>query len=248
MMQCIGRLYVDGFNALCRQTGTLWDGRFNSALVDSERYVLACYRCIELNPYAPAWQRLPSTTVGQAMATTHVAYATHGSPRIPPISRLVPPTRNGSRLANISSTKACLTATQSRCAWQPTNITEIVPDTNGSIVAREGMHQPRQGTDLARRYQQMHMVAHQHIRMQATTKSQKRLPQTLEVALAILVIQKTAQAIVASLHNMLRNTGKFKAWESGHARHNHSPCPPGRSAYTAHFPHPNSQRPVSNCP
>ena len=50
MMQAIGRRYVGSFNARYRRTGTLWEGRFKSALVDSERYVLACYRYIELNP------------------------------------------------------------------------------------------------------------------------------------------------------------------------------------------------------
>ncbi|GAB1595055.1 transposase [Lysobacter claricitrinus] len=50
MMQAIGRRYVACFNARYRRTGTLWEGRFKSALVDSDRYVLACYRYIELNP------------------------------------------------------------------------------------------------------------------------------------------------------------------------------------------------------
>jgi len=50
MMQAIGRRYVGCFNARYGRTGTLWEGRFKSALVDSERYVLACYRYIELNP------------------------------------------------------------------------------------------------------------------------------------------------------------------------------------------------------
>lgn len=50
MMQAIGRRYVGSFNARYRRTGTLWEGRFKSALVDSEHYVLACYRYIELNP------------------------------------------------------------------------------------------------------------------------------------------------------------------------------------------------------
>lgn len=50
MMQAIGRRYVGCFNARYRRTGTLWEGRFKSALVESERYVLACYRYIELNP------------------------------------------------------------------------------------------------------------------------------------------------------------------------------------------------------
>ena len=50
MMQAIGRRYVGCFNARYQRTGTLWEGRFKSALVDSERYALACYRYIELNP------------------------------------------------------------------------------------------------------------------------------------------------------------------------------------------------------
>ncbi|MEO8162047.1 MAG: transposase, partial [Arenimonas sp.] len=50
MMQAIGRRYVGRFNARYQRTGTLWEGRFKSVLVDSERYVLSCYRYIELNP------------------------------------------------------------------------------------------------------------------------------------------------------------------------------------------------------
>jgi len=50
MMQEIGRRYVAGFNARYQRTGTLWEGRFKAGLVDSEGYVLACYRYIELNP------------------------------------------------------------------------------------------------------------------------------------------------------------------------------------------------------
>jgi putative transposase len=50
MMQAVGRRYVGGFNARYRRTGTLWEGRFKSALVDSADYLLTCYRYIELNP------------------------------------------------------------------------------------------------------------------------------------------------------------------------------------------------------
>lgn len=50
MMQAIGRRYVGAFNARYRRTGTLWEGRFKSALVDSDGYLLTCYRYIELNP------------------------------------------------------------------------------------------------------------------------------------------------------------------------------------------------------
>lgn len=60
MMQAIGRRYVARFNARYRRTGTLWEGRFKSALVDSERYVLTCYRYIELNPVRAAMVATPN--------------------------------------------------------------------------------------------------------------------------------------------------------------------------------------------
>ena len=50
MMQTVGRRYVRYINDAIGRTGTLWEGRYKSSLVDSERYVLACYRYIELNP------------------------------------------------------------------------------------------------------------------------------------------------------------------------------------------------------
>ena len=50
MMQDLGRRYVRVFNDIHARTGTLWQGRFRSALIDSESYLLACHRYIELNP------------------------------------------------------------------------------------------------------------------------------------------------------------------------------------------------------
>jgi len=49
-MQSIGRWYVRYVNGNYRRTGTLWEGRFKSALIDSEGYLLVCSRYIELNP------------------------------------------------------------------------------------------------------------------------------------------------------------------------------------------------------
>lgn len=54
MMQRLGRRYVVSFNARHRRTGALWEGRFKSSLVDSERYLFACYRYIEMNPLRAA--------------------------------------------------------------------------------------------------------------------------------------------------------------------------------------------------
>lgn len=50
MMQALGRRYVRNFNYKYHRSGTLWEGRFKSCLVQSESYLLKCYRYIELNP------------------------------------------------------------------------------------------------------------------------------------------------------------------------------------------------------
>jgi putative transposase len=50
VMQDLGRDFVRAINRTYRRTGTLWEGRFKSSLVDTSRYCLICYRYIELNP------------------------------------------------------------------------------------------------------------------------------------------------------------------------------------------------------
>lgn len=50
MMQDLGRRYVRYFNYEYKRTGTLWDGRYKSCLIQSDRYLLEVYRYIELNP------------------------------------------------------------------------------------------------------------------------------------------------------------------------------------------------------
>ena len=49
-MQYLGRYYVRFFNDSYRRSGTLFDGRFKSSIVQTEHYFLACQRYIELNP------------------------------------------------------------------------------------------------------------------------------------------------------------------------------------------------------
>jgi putative transposase len=50
VMQSVGRRYVQHVNACRRRSGTLWEGRHKASLVEAERYLIACYRYIELNP------------------------------------------------------------------------------------------------------------------------------------------------------------------------------------------------------
>ncbi|PLX47423.1 MAG: transposase [Desulfobulbaceae bacterium] len=50
MMQSLGRRYVRYFNHEYKRTGTLWEGRYKSCLVEAREYLLVLYRYIELNP------------------------------------------------------------------------------------------------------------------------------------------------------------------------------------------------------
>jgi len=50
LMKHLGQRYVQYVNRTYQRSGTLWEGRFRSCLTQSEDYVLACYRYIELNP------------------------------------------------------------------------------------------------------------------------------------------------------------------------------------------------------
>lgn len=49
-MQGVGRRYVRYFNDRHGRSGTLWEGRYRSTLVQTERYLLACMVYIDLNP------------------------------------------------------------------------------------------------------------------------------------------------------------------------------------------------------
>jgi putative transposase len=50
VMKNVGQRHVQRINSRRGRSGTLWEGRFYSCPVTTERYVLACYRYIELNP------------------------------------------------------------------------------------------------------------------------------------------------------------------------------------------------------
>ena len=50
MMQAVGRRYVRHFNTRQQRTGTLFEGRYRSTLIQAERYLLACMVYIDLNP------------------------------------------------------------------------------------------------------------------------------------------------------------------------------------------------------
>jgi len=85
----LGRRYVQYINVSYRRTGTLWDSRYKSSLIQADTYLLACQRYIELNPVRadmvddPAnyrWSSYRSNALGQSSAilTPHPLYLSLG--------------------------------------------------------------------------------------------------------------------------------------------------------------------------
>ncbi len=89
-MRAVGQSYVQFFNYRHGRIGTLWQGRFKSCLVDSDRYALTVCRYIELNPVRAAMTALPEeyrwssvhTHLGMArdpLITPHSTYLALGA-------------------------------------------------------------------------------------------------------------------------------------------------------------------------
>lgn len=92
MMRSLGRRYVRYFNDRYRRTGTLWEGRYRSALVDSASYLISCSRYIELNPVragltsepiAYEWSSFRHNSGGEQdpLITEHPLYTALGATR-----------------------------------------------------------------------------------------------------------------------------------------------------------------------
>jgi putative transposase len=90
LMKDIGQLHTQYFNRTHGRSGSLWEGRFRSCLVQAEDYLLACYRYIELNPVraglcshprAYEWSsyRANAEGVPSALVTPHAEYLRLGN-------------------------------------------------------------------------------------------------------------------------------------------------------------------------
>lgn len=85
----LGRRYVQYINTAYGRSGTLWEGRYKSSIVQSEAYLMACMRYIELNPVRaglcidPAqyrWSSYRANALGEAASwlSPHPLYASLG--------------------------------------------------------------------------------------------------------------------------------------------------------------------------
>jgi len=60
LMKRLGQRYVQYINRTYKRTGTLWESRYRSCLVQQDTYLMACYRYIELNPVRAGIVQNPS--------------------------------------------------------------------------------------------------------------------------------------------------------------------------------------------
>jgi REP-associated tyrosine transposase len=85
MMKHVSQRYVQYINKKYHRSGTLWEGRFRSCLTQEEKYVIACYRYIELNPVRAGlvkdpsdypWSSFRANALGEtnALITPHKLY------------------------------------------------------------------------------------------------------------------------------------------------------------------------------
>ena len=90
VMQSVGRRYVQHFNRWHNRTGTLWEGRYKAVVIDSDAYLLTCYRYIERNPVRAGMVRGPADYpwssyrsnafgVGDPLVTPHALYTGLGA-------------------------------------------------------------------------------------------------------------------------------------------------------------------------
>lgn len=60
-MQSLGRRYAQYFNRQHHRSGTIWEGRYRSSLIDPD-YFLRCQRYIELNPVRAGFESNPQNS------------------------------------------------------------------------------------------------------------------------------------------------------------------------------------------
>ena len=101
----------------------------------------------------------------------------------------------------------------------PQGASAAVPGVEQShVVPAQLLHHPPECAEFRRRRQQVHVVVHQHVGVQAAAGGVQCFAQQLAIARAVFVVQEAGQAIVAALHDVLRDAGQVEAWEAGHAR------------------------------
>jgi putative transposase len=161
LMRALGRRYVRYFNDRYRRTGTLWEGRYRSTIVDTDRYFFACSRYIERNPQRAElvesldlypWSSFHCNACGEIdpLITPHPLYAALGAdqsvrceayrrlfeedaqPVVDPAVRTAPLVRRALPLTGYEAAVASLRDTHRRVG--PDDNTRVVPNSSHALI------------------------------------------------------------------------------------------------------------------
>ena len=141
LMKHLGQRYVHYINRIYRRTGTLWEGRFRSCLTQSEDYVLACYRYIELNP----------VRAGMVMKPQDYRWSSYHANGLGKASALITPHDEYRRLGKTESERLEAYRALFRAHVDEALVEEIRSATNGNYALGGKRFQAQVETALGRR-------------------------------------------------------------------------------------------------
>lgn len=141
LMKHLGQRYVQYINRTYRRSGTLWEGRFRSCLTQTEEYLLACYRYIELNP----------VRAGMVVRPQDYRWSSYHANALGKASRLIVPHDEYLRLGRDDAPRQEAYRALFKAHMDEEVIGQIRSATNGNYALGNERFQQEIGTMLGRR-------------------------------------------------------------------------------------------------
>lgn len=141
LMKHLSQRHAQYVNRRYQRTGSLWDGRFRSCPTESARYVLACYRYIELNPVRAGMVAAPG-----AYPWSSYAANAQGAP-----SGLISPHPEYLALGTQASSRTIAYTQLFDDALAPSLLADIRESTNGGYALGSEQFRSRISRSLGRR-------------------------------------------------------------------------------------------------
>ncbi|MDO8311440.1 MAG: transposase [Sideroxyarcus sp.] len=141
LMKHLGQRYVQYVNRTYKRSGTLWEGRFRSCLTQTEDYVLACYRYIELNP----------VRAGMVIRPQDYRWSSYHANALGKVSRFIVPHEEYLRLGGDDETRQVAYRALFKAHLDEEMVGQIRSATNGNYALGSERFQKEIGAMLGRR-------------------------------------------------------------------------------------------------
>lgn len=141
LMKNLGQRYVQYINRTYQRSGTLWEGRFRSCLTQTEDYVLACYRYIELNP----------VRAGMVVRPQDYRWSSYHANALGKVSRIIKPHEEYQRLGSEAEARQSAYRALFKAHLDDEVVVQIRDATNGNYALGSERFQKEIGIMLGRR-------------------------------------------------------------------------------------------------